>query len=379
MKSHKGFTLIELLLVVSIMMGLALLEFQKMKASSDALAGEQAGKEFGVVIDALSAYTAKHMTEYQDMANHPAICVTVDADTCKLDMTALVREGLVGGGWQPRNAVMKSTYSAYIRRLPAGCGTTACNVEAFIRTDSGWTNDGGSNFLYGQIGAAARKAGPSAGMIKDGIANGLFEAWSVPMGTYPGMANGQLIGVVKVQGSTINQFVRVDGSLNMTGPLNMGNYRINDVKDIQLLGQSTLPRQGGAVAPMVSTLAPNWVLKGVYNVTDYDTDPVGGAVPSPTCPDSDGSSNGVPKILIKMTSMYNEMYGGMSNGTAVSPTDTQAQALAKVTTAFGGWNFYALEDTTTPGVFFWRTYIRRFYDNGYIPGEGLAEVYCYYP
>ena len=126
---------------------------------------------------------------------------------------------------------------------------------------------------------------------------------------------------------------------------------------------------------MVSDLASNWVLKNVYNVSDFDSNNTVGSVPRPTCADAD-ASNGVPKILLKMNAMYNEMYGGMSYGEPVQPSDSQLTMMQKQIAAYGGWNFYALEDTSNN---LWRVYIRRFYDNGYIPGEGLAEVYCYYP
>lgn len=242
-------------------------------------------------------------------------------------------------------------------------------------TTNPWSYDGGATVAYSMLGGAARQAGPSAGVTQGGVATGLFGAWQLPEASYPGMVDGLLVGLLKIQSSTINQYVKLDGSLNMLGDLNMGNYRVNNVKDIQLLGQADLPRQSGAVAPMVSTLLPNYVLMGVFNVGDYDSDPVSGSVPLPVCPDQSDSSNGVPRILVKMASMYNEMYGAMGGGSPVSPTDTQAQMIAKTTAAYGGWNFYALQDT---GANAWRVYIRRFYDNGYIPGEGLAEVYCVY-
>lgn len=383
MRKNAGFSLIELMLVISIILGLGLLEFQKLRANISQTNSDSAGTDLGLVIGALSTYAGKHMVEYQDMNNaaarpniFPGSCAAVDADTCKLDLAVLGRESLLDVGWTPYNAAVKSPYSAYVKRIPPAGGATTINdydIEIFVRTDNPWLV--GALPLWGDLGAAARKAGSQAGVIRDGFANGVFGAWTIPVGRYPGMLDGQLAGAVKAQAGIINQHVRVNGTLAMTKSLNMGNYRINNVNDIQLLGQGSLPRQGGAVAPMVSSLAPNWVLRAVYNVADYDSDAVDGSVPIPTCADSD-SSNGVPKILVKMTSLYNEMYGGMSGGEAVLPTDSQAQIMAKTTTAYGGWNYYALEDTTNK---VWRTYIRRFYDNGYVPGEALAEVYCYYP
>lgn len=377
--NNRGFTLVELLLVISIMMGLALLEFQKMKVSADEAAAQQAGREFGIVIDAMQTFVDKHMSEYQDMATPPSVCAAVDADTCALDMSVFIREGLVPSGWQPSNRAIKTDYIAYIKRVPPAGGAinvTDYNIEGMIRTVNPWNNGGGIE--YSLLGSAVRHAGPNAGLVKSGVADGLFGAWSMPSTRYPGMADGQMVGVVKVQASTINQYVRLDGTLPMTGSLDMGNNRVNNATDMQLLGPASLPRQGGTNIPMVSTLMPKYVLKGVYNVSDYDSDNVSGTVQQPVCPDTDPNdlTTGAPRILVKMTTLYNEMYGGSGGGQAVAPGDTQAQMMAKTTSSFGGWNFYALEDQSTKT---WRVYVRRFYDNGYIPGEALAEVYCYYP
>jgi prepilin-type N-terminal cleavage/methylation domain-containing protein len=379
MNKNRGFTLIELMLVISIMMGLALLELQKMKVSSDDAVAQQAGREFGVVIDAMQTFLDKHMAEYQDMASLPSGCSAVDANTCALDMTVFIREGLVPSGWQPTNRAIRTDYVAYIRRVPPAAGAvnnTGYNIEGMIRTVNPWNFGGGIE--YSLLGSAVRHAGPNAGLVRSGVAVGLFGAWSMPVGRYPGLDDGQMVGVVKVQASTINQYVRLDGSLPMTGNLDMGNNRVNNANDMQLLGQVSLPRQGGTTTPMVSNLMPKYVLKAVYNVSDYDSDNVLGTVKQPVCPDTDPNdlTSGVPRILVKMSTLYNEMYGGSAGGEPAQNNESQDSMLSKTSPAFGGWNFYALEDQSTKS---WRVYVRRFYDNGYIPGEALAEVYCYYP
>jgi prepilin-type N-terminal cleavage/methylation domain-containing protein len=382
MRSQKGFSLVELLLVIGVILALSLLEFQKIRVGAEQARSKTAGEDLGVLIEATRQHVGRHAVDYQNIndasrpAMFPATCAQVDADTCKLDLAVLSRESWVGGGWQPANVATKSNYSVFVKRVAPPSGAASVNdynVEAFIRTDDAWTQ--GATILWSDLGAAVKQAGESAGMVQNGAATGLYGAWSVPIGRYPGMAEGQLAGVVKVQASTMNQYVKVNGSVAMRGALNMGNYRVNNVNDIQMTGQASLPRQGVGVSPMVSSLAPNWVLKSVYNVADYDADNVAGSVPVPVCADSD-ASNGVPKILVKMSALKDETVGGMSSGTGVGPSDTQAQQQAKLTPSYGGWNVYALEDT---GAKVWRTYIRRYYDSGHVPGEALAEVYCYYP
>lgn len=375
----RGFTLMELLLVVAIMLGLGVLQFQKMKTEADDAMVLKAGRDHGAMLEALQIYVEKQAPQYQKMLVIPD-CTVIDVNTCQLDLLVLARQGLLPSGWQPFNAAIKSNYTAYIKRIPPSVVTTTpspsdYDVEAFVRTDAPWMVGAGVNMAWSFLGAAVKHAGPLAGMVRNGRAEGLFGSWSMAASKYPGIANGQLVGVAKSIASITNKYVRLDGTLAMKGALNMGNNRINNVRDIQLLGPSSLPRSAGTSGPMVSDLAPNWILKGVFSVSDYDADQVAGSVERPVCPDSD-ASNGIPRILLKMNAMYNEMYGGMSFGDPSVPGDSQAQIMAKRTPAYGGWNFYALEDASANK---WRVYVRRFYDNGYIPGEGLAEVYCYYP
>ncbi len=369
----RGFTLIELLLVLSIIMGMGVMELQKMKREAEETMARSAGEDIGRAAEAMSAYLSRHMNRLQQQAD-PNCAPTAVAGICQFDLLALVREGLMPNGWRGTNTPLKANYSAFVRLVPAGAGGGSINnLEGLIFTTTPWL-DGGDvgDIKIAALNAAARAAGSIGGVSRANGANGLFGAWSIPAAAgYPGLTDGQLAAQTVVQASTLDEFLPRDGSRPMTGNLNMGGYRINNAQDMQLIGPASLPRN-----KLASTLMPNWVLKGVYTVTDYGADAANGTVPRPICPDSDGISTGVPRILVKMTNLHNEMIGGFSYGEPRQDPNAQYESAKTLVPAFGGWNFYALEDS---GTNTWRTYIRRYYDSGYIAGEGLAEVYCYYP
>ena len=368
-----GFTLIELLLVLAIMMGLGALELQKMKKEAEDTLAKSAGVEIGKASEAMGVYISRHMNRIQLQAD-PNCVPTAVPGICEFNLLSLVQEGLMPTGWTTRNDALKKDYEAFVRIIPGGAGgPSENNLEGLIFTSTPWLDGGASgDAKTAALSAAARAAGPSGGVSQANGAIGLFGAWAIPAAAgYPGLSDGQLAAQTVIQASTLDAFLPRDGSRPMTGNLNMGGYRINNAQDMELLGPNSLQRNKN-----VSSLMPNWVLKGVHTVADYGMDPANGTVPRPVCPDSDGFSTGLPRIIVKMTSMHNEMFGGYSYGEPRPDPNAKVESAKTLIPAYGGWAFYALEDGASNT---WRTYIRRFYDNGYIGGEGLAEVYCYYP
>lgn len=369
MKNKKGFTIIELMLSIGIIMGLGVLELQRIKKESEALDARRAGEEMKTLSDALTEFAKNNAISLQSMG-HPS-CAVVAADVCKIDWNALVLANLLPSASAAFNSAIKSNMTGYIRRVaPSGgaSSTAQYNLEVLVKTDAPWTWSGNpmaSDFAYTKLNAAAKAIGPAGG-VSNGQVTGLYGAWTVPYINYPGLSDGLLVARTDVQAQALSAYLPLNGSLAMTGPLNMGNYRVNDVKDIQLMGPSTLQR-----SKQISSLANNWVFKGAYTVSDTSS------VPKPVCPDG-AQTGGVPKVLVKMSYLGDERYGGhyggynfggwwssYNNSNAAGTTEVAARA---------GWNVYALDNGAS-----WTAYVRRYYDGGFQPGQGVAEVYCYYP
>lgn len=361
-----GFSLIELMLVLALIAGMSALAVTKLRREAEMSEAKVAGVDLAYASEAMTLYMKAHASALQTMTD-PNCLPSGVADVCRLNLAILAQEGLMSAGWQPYNAAARSDYSGYVRRVPPVSGATVAsdyNLESLLMTDLPWTS-GGVGVSVLALNTAARAAGAIAGITRAGTAVGLSEGWTMAAGRYPNMGDGQLVASAVAHTQAMGTYLPLDGSRAMKGELALNAYRLNNAQDITLNGN-------GMKNQKVSDLMPNWVLKGVYGVSDYDADNAGGTVPIPICPDSAGGA-GTARVLVSMQSLYNEQFGGYVSGVA---GNTPADAIMSLNGAFGAWNFYALEDSGS-GV--WRTYIRRFYDNGYIPGEGMAAVYCYYP
>lgn len=384
-KKNAGFTLIELLLVLGVIMGLSVLELQKIKNQSDQERAKLAGQELSRVHEAFKSYMHLKRYEFQrmgDASREDPNCVVVpgNPDVCELNLgAAFAQAQLMPAGWAGDFNILKTTLRGYIRRILPVTVTSPTvddyNLEGIIFANDPWMEGFfGANPRQDLLGVAAKEAGAFAGYsFGDSASNrggvGLFGGWSVPYGVYPGLTNYQLMTVHQVQSTVLNQFVRLDGTLPMTGDLNLGDYRINNVSDMELMG-SDVGTNGKK--QKVSSLMPNWVLKGVYSVVDVDADPVNGTVFKPYCADSDLASKGLPRILVRWTGLYNDMSGAAQSG---SQAPTTEQAHASLMPPFTAWDFRAYDaDNET-----WHIKIKKYYDGGFVSGTGLAEVYCYYP
>ncbi len=392
-----GFTLVELLLVLSIIIGLGVVEIRKLKDQSETKLALEVGRQMALVTKGLERYLDANRYRLQRMGNptdgdrnwdatnwsDPYCTVSAtDANLCEIDLTKLGQMGVLPLGWTPEFNALRTSFVAYVRRsLPANLTTYISeddyNLEAVIFTKDPWREGWDSGPVeVGLLGLAAKEAGPAVGIslvndAGDNVIRGLFGAWEIPGGEYPGVSEGQLVGLTSTSASIMNKFVQTDGTLEMTGDLNLGDYRINNVMDIELLGNDGNGTTATKKNQMVSSLMPNWVFKGSYNVVDYDADPVNGTVPKPYCPDSNFANQGIPKILVRWASLYNDMEGHYAAGSA---RRTPQEAQNTLVPAFNGFEVRAFDaDVST-----WHVKIKKFYDAGFIAGQGFAEVYCYY-
>lgn len=367
-KKKRGFSLIEMLLVVTLIVAMGLLQLRKLKSDTEEAQAKAAGQEIAAASESMTLYAKRNIPALQAMADPNCAPVAGFANICELSLNALNTSGAAPPGWSGMNHAIGSPYKAYFRRVastPTPAGPGDFNLESLIFTEQGWLVGGTGAPQLSLLGSAARHAGAVGGVINGGEGRGLSSGWELPAGSFPNMADAQLAASAQLQGQALGAHLPVNGSRAMTGDLNLNGFRLNNVQDIMVNGN-------GMKGQNISSAMPNWVLKGVYGVADFDADNAGGTVPIPMCPDS-ANGAGSARVLVSMQALYNEQFGGYATGL---PGQDPNAAVASLEGARGAWNFYALEDSAN-GV--WRTYIRRYYDNGYIPGEGLAAVYCYYP
>lgn len=240
--NNKGFTLIEMLLVMGIMGIVAVLGLEKMKRDADLQQAEILAKSMrDQLVPAVNQYITSQYsfmvngnTATNNMNTSPGGGGTAITDpagrtcagqTCTLTTAALVSLGYLPNGWVNTDPY-GNAYNIVLRRNPGGVaiGNAGQNeIQAMIT--SGQVNTGGVA-RPDLAGYASKIIGPDAGFISPLGVNmvGLNGAWTETNARFSNITTS-LTGQVGVRAgsgtSSFDIYLRRDGTLPMTGNLNM--------------------------------------------------------------------------------------------------------------------------------------------------------------
>ena len=420
-KRQGGYTLIELMLVLGIIAMMMLVESLRQYDEIERMQAQMAATQIKQLAAAIDKYMDINQDALQRMSDTtPANCTMMtDENVCLLDYEkALIKTGILSN-WTPTNPWMsKYTVAITVNSMapPSGIdcdsGSNLCpsgylanDLKAIIVTTDPWMN--GENFRMKGLGLAARIAGANAGVTVNEWVQGLNGGWTASIIENPALVSGQLAMYVLASSGKAALFVDTNGKKALAGNVNLGNNRMENVKDIEMNRTMTIDDGSSAYAyakPVkISTMMPDYVLKGVFFGMDIEG---GFPIEKPVCPDQEASTViagqtirfvGTPKIKVTMTGLRDDQFGGYSWGQpALSPNEALSEP-SNIKKARGGWNIWAdgggdisfsadpsldyASLGTSAGTYspqYWKVYARRFYDAGYARGEFMAEVYCYY-
>ena len=235
MKKNKGFSLIELILVLGIsslaFIGFIKMEQKKAEINRASIAGEQI-REVG---EALEVYIAR---------NYATIVGAIPDGTTSANLPITVLTGTTFGAF-PGTGVLPAGYinkniigGAYDIRIRNESGTL---IGMVITTNPVTNNDGTANVRYDLAGAAMKKAGAKSAVafFFNNQVSGFDGAWTLTQTQFPSiLAAGQLAyRAQSLNAATFdNVYLRLDGANQMGGNLNMGNFSVNNVTDINFNG-----------------------------------------------------------------------------------------------------------------------------------------------
>lgn len=232
LKKQKGFSLIELILVLGIS-SLAFTGFlQVERKKAETARGEIAGSQIKEVGDALEIYIQR---------NAGALTTAIPANTTSAALPFTILQGTAFGLF-PGTAILPATYvnrniigGAYALRIRNDNG----NLIGLVTTTQPIADLAGVR--YDLAGAAMNKAGPKAGVafLVNNTVNGVDGSWTLASAQYPNITTaGQLAYRAQaLNGTTFdNVYLRLDGAFPMRGDLNMGNFDINNVTDLNSNG-----------------------------------------------------------------------------------------------------------------------------------------------
>lgn len=232
-QTKKGFSLLELTLVLGVGSMMAFMRFQDMKNEQETVMAKAVGQQMKQMGEAVNRYISIRYDKLSTLVSSssqssdpgPRICST---NGCEITYQTLVNEGLLPASYTGINA-QKSTYKILLKRA----GTTPNYViNGLIITTLPWSE--GGKFRYDLLGKAMQEAGIDSGMTKSAsVVSGFSGQWTENQTNYAGIkSTGLLAYRVGFDSALYSVYLRRDGTLPMTGNLNLGGNDINNVKDI---------------------------------------------------------------------------------------------------------------------------------------------------
>ncbi|MBS4433283.1 shufflon system plasmid conjugative transfer pilus tip adhesin PilV [Pectobacterium punjabense] len=236
-KHKKGFSLLEITLVLGVGVVMAFMKFQDMKSNQENIMANTVGSQMKQMGEAVNRYISIRYDKLSTLSSSssqssdpgPRIC---SATGCEITHQTLVNEGLLPVSYTGINA-QKSSYKIMLKRA----GTTPNYViNGLVITTLPWLE--GNRVRYDLLGRAMQASGIDSGMTQSAtVASGTGGQWTENQNSYSGInAAGLLAYRVGYDSAMYSVYLRRDGTLPMTGDLNMGGQSIDNVKDITASG-----------------------------------------------------------------------------------------------------------------------------------------------
>lgn len=240
LKMKKGFSLIELILALGIGTAISFIKFQDMKTEQENIIAQAVGTQIKQIGEAVNRYISIHYDKLSTLSSSssqssdpgPRAC---SANGCEITVQTLINEGLLPPSYTGINAY-KSSYKILLKR--SGIVPNYV-INGLITTTAPWME--GNKTRYDLLGKAMQAAGIDSGMTQSAtLASGYSGSWSEKSSNYPSVnKTGLLAYSVGYDSSMYSVYLRRDGTLPMTGNLNMGNQDINNVRNITAAGTTT--------------------------------------------------------------------------------------------------------------------------------------------
>ena len=240
MKMKKGFSLLELTLVLGVGTIVAFMKFQDMKNEQESILASAVGQQMKQIGEAVNGYINIRYDKLSTLSNAAGTGTdpgprTCSGSVCEITYQTLINEGLLPSTYTGTNA-NKSSYKIILKRD----GTTPNYViNGLITTSTAWIEGGKTR--YDLLGNAMQTAGIDSGMTKTtSIASGHSGQWTETSANFNNITStGQLAFRVGFNSALYSVYLRRDGTLPMTGDLNLDGHNINNVAALNATGNIT--------------------------------------------------------------------------------------------------------------------------------------------
>ena len=267
--NKKGFSLLELVLVLGVGAAMGFIKFQDMKIEQENVLAAAVGQQMKQVGEAVNGYINIRYDKLSTLSNAagngsdpgPRTC---SGSVCEITYTTLVNEGLLPSTFTGLNA-QKSAYRIILKRDGISPNYV---VNGLITTTLPWSE--GTKTRYDLLGKAMLSAGIDSGMTKSAtVASGYEGQWSEKSSEFRNISSEGLLAYrTGFDSAMYTVYLRRDGTLPMTGDLNMGGKSIGNVQNITAAGATTtgsLTVNGAGVVGSDLTVGGNGQVNGNLN------------------------------------------------------------------------------------------------------------------
>lgn len=240
MKIKKGFSLLELTLVLGVGTMVAFMKFQDMKNEQETIMANAVGQQMKQIGEAVNGYINIRYDKLSTFSNAAGTGTdpgprTCSDSVCEITYQTLINEGLLPSTYTGTNA-NKSSYKIILKR-----DGTSPNfvINGLITTSTAWIEGGKTR--YDLLGNAMQTAGIDSGMTKTtSIAYGYSGQWSETSSDFNNITTaGQFAYRVGFNSALYSVYLRRDGTLPMTGDLNMDGHNVKNVNNLTATGNLT--------------------------------------------------------------------------------------------------------------------------------------------
>ncbi|EHF4997340.1 shufflon system plasmid conjugative transfer pilus tip adhesin PilV [Enterobacter hormaechei] len=239
-QNKKGFSLLELILVLGVGSMMAFMRFQDMKTEQENVMAKAVGQQMKQIGEAVNGYINIRYDKLSTLTSSSSQSSDPGPRTCngsgfEITYQTLINEGLLPVSYTGVNA-QKSSYKIMLKRSGA---TPNYVVNGLITTTLPWSESG--KLRYDLLGKAMQEAGIDSGMTRTtSNAFGYGGQWSETSANFNNITSaGQLAFRVGFNSALYSVYLRRDGTLPMTGNLNMGGQSVYNAQDITAAGTTT--------------------------------------------------------------------------------------------------------------------------------------------